>query len=241
MNQNQLVDMIVQEVKRVLAGRGIDVQNAAKETSPAARSSLAVSPAPLPVSNGADTIAIGTQDLTGKQVITQKDLESYKGQTINVTKKAVITPLARDYAKEKNITINRLNESEPMASGSSTTPERAAAALVIAPDFKGDGSIVKKILTSKRLDVKDFSSGSYEVQINKAADAVASNTVHFGICLENTGMEAAIVANRNRKIRAVHCRDTYEARAARVDIGANVIVLDSASNPEAVISGFTGL
>jgi hypothetical protein len=32
-----------------------------------------------------------------------------------------------------------------------------------------------------------------------------------------------------------------DARAARVDIDANIIVLDSTSNPEAIISGFTGL
>ena len=233
--------MIVQEVKRVLAGRGIDVQNAAKEASSATRSQLAGGASPLPVLNGAGAAAIGTQDLTGKQVITQKDLESCQGQTINVTKKAVITPLASDYAREKNITINRLNESAPMAQGASTSPERPRAALVIAPDFKGDGLIVKNILASKHFDVKDFSGGSYEALINKVADAVANGMVHFGVCLENTGMEAAVVANRNRKIRAVHCRDIYEARAARVDIGANVIVLDSASNPEAVISGFTGL
>jgi len=242
MNHDELVEAIIREVKRVLAQRGIPVDSASDKAPPPVNKPLPSVAGVAPVSGNKETAIIGNTDLSGKQVITQKDIEAFKGQTISVTKKAIITPLALDYARDKKITINRIAVSAGKTTEStSVLPESITAALTVSPDFKGDGSVLKSILESKRLTIRDFSGGSYEENIGKLADAVASGSVHFGVCLENTGMEGPIHANRNSAIRAVHCRETFDARAARVDIGANVIVLDSASNPEAVISGFTGL
>lgn len=244
MNHDELVEAIIREVKKVLTQRGIEVGSPpgkapaqAKAQAPASRPSP-----PVPAIGSRETAAVGSTDLTGKQVITQKDLEAYRGQTITVTKKAVMTPLALDYARDKNITVSRVTVSpEKKTEGTSLSPASITAALTVSPDFTGDGSILRGILESKRLTVKVFSGGSYEENVKKLAGAVASGSTQFGICLENTGMAGPIHANRNNAIRAVHCRETFDARAARVDIGANVIVLDSVSNPEAVISGFTGI
>lgn len=245
MNHDELVEAIIREVKKVLTQRGIEVGSSsgkAPAQTPANRPTLPVLESAAPVIGSGETAAVGSTDLTGKQVITQKDLEAYQGQTITVTQKAVITPLALDYARDKNITVSRADVSpEKKTEGTSLLPASITAALTVSPDFTGDGSILKSILESKRLTVKVFSGGTYEENVKKLAGAVASGSAQFGVCLENTGMVGPIHANRNNAVRAVHCRETFDARAARVDIGANVIVLDSASNPEAVISGFTGL
>ena len=235
MNQDELIEAILKEVKRVLALRGIPV------TSSPAASTSAVSPAaPAPVT-GVTEQTVGSRDMAGKQVITQRDLESFKGQSIAISKKAVITPLAIDYAKEKGITINRMNQVAVPKGGGGDRQPTVTAALAVAPDFPSDSMVVKNFLVSKSVQVKEFSGKSYETAVNNLANAVSSGAVNFGICVEKTGMLGPIYANRNKNIRAVHCRETFDARAARVDIGANVIVLDSVSSPEAVISGFMGL
>ncbi|MCE5252038.1 RpiB/LacA/LacB family sugar-phosphate isomerase [bacterium] len=242
MNQDELVNAIISEVKRVLAQRGITVG-----ASDGGKQISALPPSPVQTAGGptaavVPSSAIGITDMSGKQVITQKDLEPYKGQAITVGAKAVITPLAVDYAREKKITISRTAPASGQKADHAQAPaDGVSVALTVSPDFKGDGSMLKTLLAAKHLGVKDATGGTYEAGVKKVAEAVASGSVNFGICLENTGMEAPIFANRNSRIRAVHCRDTMEARAARIDIGANVIVLDSTSNPEAIISGFTGL
>jgi len=242
MNREELIESIVREVRRVLADRGIDVVSSPGETAPSRES---VKPAASPgvgdsVLPSPDT-AIGQRDLTGKQIITQKDLEAFAGKSIRVGKKAVITPLAIDYAREKGIRIEKVDEPASAFGGSASAPPQITAALVVSADFTGDGKVVAAILGGKGFRVKDFSSRDYESAVKKLGDAVSSGGADFGVCIENTGMEGPIHANRNPAVRAVHCRTTIDARAARVDYGANVIVIDSTSDPNAVISGFCGM
>ena len=239
MNQNELVEAIIKEVKRVLTMRGIPISSSPEGSNTATFS--AVSSTPEVSSPGIIDQSIGNCDLTGKQVITQRDLEAFEGQSITVTPRAVITPLAHDYAREKGITITKVAGTGAQNSGSVSPQPVATVALVIAPDFPSDSTIVKKFLTSRGLQVKELSGKSYEAAISNLTGAVSSGTANFGVCVEKSGMEGTIHANRNKSIRAVHCRDTMEARAARVDIGANVIVLDAVSNPEAVIGGYMGV
>ena len=233
MKQEELVESIVNEVKRVLALRGIQVASDNSGTPvPAFKAPLSVPVAPQS----------GAHDLTGLRVITQKDLESLKGTTVSIAKKAVITPLAVDYAREKGITLKKVEAPSGQNPQSSvSTAHFGRVALAVAPDFPGDSMFVKRFLISKGLDVKEISGSKYENSIYTLAEFVAGGQVDFGVCVERSGMEAPIYANRNQKIRAVHCRDTFDARSARVDIGANVVVINAGCNPEAVISGFIGL
>ncbi len=235
MNQDELIEAILKEVKRVLALKGVEVASSTASSSPAGSSS--------PAAPSLSTIdkSVGSRDMAGKQVITQRDLETLQGQSITVSKRAVITPLAFDYAKEKGITITRVEQTHVTQSDGVSTQPVVTVALAVATDFPGDSMMVKKFLVSKSVRIKEFSGKSYETAVNNMANAVSSGAVSFGVCIEKAGMLGPIYANRNKNIRAVHCRETFDARAARVDIGANVIVIDSVSNPEAVISGFMGL
>lgn len=233
MNRDELVEAIIKEVKRVLTLRGISVSSSVSY-SPDVSSTSAVSTTDKIIQS------VGSSDLTGKQIITQKDLEAFKGQSITVSKKTVITPLAFDYAREKGITITRIEQPAIDKGYSGNTQPLVNVGFVVEPDFPGDSMIVKKFLESKGFIIKEFTGKSYEAAINNLGNAVSSGTANFGVCIEKSGMEGPIYANRNKNIRAVHCRETMDARAARVDIGANVIVIDSTSNPEAVITGFIG-
>jgi hypothetical protein len=238
MNRDELVDAIIKEVKQVLAMRGVTVAPSVPGQSKGAKSPAASAPAkPVPA---AASQAVGSSDLSGKQIVSQRDLEGFAGQTITVRKNAVITPLAYDYAREKGITLNKVDQ--PSVSGGALAESRAAVnvALVVAPDFPGDCSVVRNFLQSKGFTIKEMTGKSHEAAVNALGTSVTSGNSAFGVCIEKTGMQAPIYANRNKNIRAVHCRETMDARAARVDIGANVVVIDSVSNPEAVLKGFTG-
>ena len=256
MNRDELIETIIKEVKRVLAERGVSVAPASGGTiargslseggSAQDSSSLMQKPSAVPVTTPQPGISgvngtFGCRDLTGKQIITQKDLEKYTGVSIEVTRQAVITPLAFDYAKAKGISIKRVEKQAVTTNNPAPVMENGVVALVAAYNFPGDNRVVNTILTMKGFQIREFAGHSYEAAVKKLSHAVASGSVHFGICIEKTGMEGPIHANRNPKINAVHCRDTYEARAARIDYGANVIVIDSISDPEAVISGFCGI
>ena len=235
MNQDELIKAIIKEVKKVLALKGVEVASSPASISPAGSPATA---APAP---GVIDQSLGSRDMSGKQVITQKDLEPLQGQSITVSKKAVITPLAIDYAREKGIAITKVDQAPEKKSGGGNLQSVVTVALAVAPDFPSDSMVVKNFLASKGVQINEFSGKSYETAVNNLTNAVSSGAASFGVCVEKAGMLGPIYANRNKNIRAVHCRETIDARAARVDIGANVIVIDSVSNPEAVISGFMGL
>ena len=231
MNQQELVEAVMREVKRALAERGLTVGSA-----PGAK------PAAPPVRTGSIPAAAadsGGSDLTRKQVIVLKDLQALGGGTVHVARTAVITPMAVDYAREKGITIIRV-ESSRKKEGAPALTCAGTVGLVVCSDFTAGGT-VRSILEGKGFATREFTGQTYEAAVTTMCNAVASGSVLFGVCLERTGMQGPVHANRNRAVRAVHCRDTFEARAARVDIGANVIVLDAQCDPGGVISGFTGM
>ncbi|MDP2981883.1 MAG: RpiB/LacA/LacB family sugar-phosphate isomerase [Candidatus Latescibacter sp.] len=236
MNQDELIEAVVKEVKRVLALKGVQVASA-PEKPPV--SGKAVSPHAKPALEAPRTDS-GGGDLTGKQVIIQKDLLMIQGKTVRIARKAVVTPLALDYAREKGITIMRVDATEKKE-GMPSLPGAVTVGLAVSQGFPGNSGILCSILAAKGFQVRELSGASYETAVKNMCNAVASGTAQFGICLEKTGLEGPIHANRNQVIRAVHCRGIHEARAARVDIGANVIVLDAESDPEEIVSGFTGL
>jgi hypothetical protein len=237
MNQDELIEAVVKEVKRVLALKGVQVAPAPEKKQ------VAPGRAVNPQAKAAKVMpeaALGDSDMTGKQVIILKDLLKIPGNSVRVARKAVITPMALDYIREKGIAIVQVDVTEnkiklPSISGA------VMVGLAVSPGFPGNSGILHSILAAKGFQVREFSGPSYETAVKNMCSAVASGTAQFGICLEKTGLEGPVHANRNQVIRAVHCRGIHEARAARVDIGANVIVLDSAGDPEEIVSGFTGL
>lgn len=253
MTNEQLVEAIIKEVKRVLVSRGIEVggSSGAVPAPQGARAPSNERPTPAttdaPKSSGRPpavarpAVSVGTTDLTGRQVITQKDLASLSNTTITVMKRAVISPLALDFAKERKITIARVEQAAANPGMQSGKPGTVTAAIVVSPEFPADKNVVSSYLATKGFTVRDLSGNGYEKAVTDLARAVASGSAAFGVCIEKTGLEGPIHANRNDRIRAVHCRTVLEARAARVDFGANVIVVGAGSDPQTVVAAFCGL
>lgn len=227
MNQQELVEAVLREVKRVLAERGM---------------TSGMTPAASPVRAAAAPVRSisGSTDFTGKSVIVLKDIQGIAGGEVRVQKKAVVTPLAADYAREKGITIVRV-ESSVRKDTPAASSAQAAVGIAVSQDNISGGQSVKSFLESKGFAVREFAGARYDAAVTAMCDAVASGAALFGVCVERTGMEGPIHANRGKAIRAVHCRDTYEARAARIDIGANVVVIGAQADPAGVIAGFTGM
>jgi ribose 5-phosphate isomerase RpiB len=236
MNQQDLVEAVIKEVRRVLALRGVQIAPT-PESVPAAAPRM--TPAYGNANPGPAVLTASGADLTGKQVIVLKDIQSVSGSSVRVARGAVITPMAVDYAREKGITLVRVEVREKKESLAAVPA--TLVGLAVKSDFQGNSTMVRNFLAARGIEVREFTGQSYEAAMQALCSAVASGTIHFGICLENSGMLGPVHANRNQAIRAVHCRDLYEARAARVDIGANIIVLDAHSNSEAIVSGFTGM
>jgi ribose 5-phosphate isomerase RpiB len=216
----------------VLAQRGI-------ETGGGSAPVAAATPNAAVHTISAGTSAIGTTDLTGRQVITQKDLAALSNTTITVAKRSVISPLALDFAREKQILINRIDPS-PQSTGSAAGPS-ATVAVAVSPDALADINTVNALCASKGMQVRKISENSYEQAVKSLAAAVASGAAQFGVCIEKSGIEGPIFANRNDNVRAVHCRTVAEARAARVEYQANVLVIGAGSDPRAVAAAFCGL
>ncbi len=231
MNQQELVEAVLREVKRVLAERGI-TPGSAPAVTPAASPERAAAAPVRSVS--------GSTDFTGKSVVVLKDIQGFAGGEVRVQKNAVVTPLAVDYAREKGIAIVRV-EKAARKGESPAAIAQATVGIAVSQDNAAGGNAVKSFLESKGFAVREFSGARYDAAVAAMCDAVASGAAVFGVCVERTGMEGPIHANRSKAVRAVHCRDTYEARAARVDIGANVVVIGAQADPAGVIAGFTGM
>lgn len=240
MNQQELVEAVIKEVKRVLALRGVSFESPAQSPSTPPAAVVRPQAAAAPVENRVSSNPGSGVDLTAKQVIVLKDIQGIKGGVLRVSRQAVVTPMAIDHLRDKGVKLERIEvrkSPEPL----SASPAAVVVGLAVSHDFPGNSAMLNSMLATRGMQVREFPAQSYESAIHTMCNAVAAGTVHFAICLEDTGMIGPIHANRNQAVRAVHCRDTYEARAARVDIGANVIVLDSHSDPEYVIAGFTGM
>jgi ribose 5-phosphate isomerase B len=68
-------------------------------------------------------------------------------------------------------------------------------------------------------------SADYPDYAFKVGSAVASGTADFGILICGTGMGMCISANKVPGIRAVVCRDTFEAGRSRQHNNANILCL----------------
>lgn len=89
----------------------------------------------------------------------------------------------------------------------------------LVEDLQAAGMAVLDLGTNSRdsVDYPDFGDA--------LAQAVISGKATRGILVCGTGIGISIAANRHKGVRAAHCRDTTDARLARLHNDANVIAL----------------
>mgnify|MGYP006357534591 CR=1 FL=1 len=171
-----------------------------------------------------------------KKVLTEYDIElTFKNgdKIIYIQQSDIITPLAKDRAKELGIKIE---------SGTSQKPEikvnqpisisGSSKRIFIGGDHTGFKirNFLIRILTEKGFEVNDL--GSYDENACDYPDyaiavakSIKSNSDSFGILVDATGIPSAITANKIKGIRAATCYNEFSAKSAREHNDANILVL----------------
>jgi ribose 5-phosphate isomerase B len=161
-----------------------------------------------------------------RSVLTAADLGSVAdGGELEVAADALITPLARDEAARRNITLRRLDPSEKASS-----PD--ARRIALGADH--GGYEMKEQLKSYLRDwgyaVLDLGTdGTAPVDYPDFAEAVASAVARGdawrGVVLDSAGIGSSIAANKVPGARAALCYDRATARSSREHNDANVLSL----------------
>lgn len=224
----QSIDAIVKRVvARVLAER------AAPPSSPAPAAT-----APMPPAPKAPAPAPAAQPAASRPLLDASAVDAAApGSTLEHPADALVTPLARDRARERNVTLR------PAAS--------APTALTLALGCDHGGfrlkESLKRWLESQGHRVRDLGTASeaacdYPDFALAVARAVAGGTARFGIVIDGAGIGSAMVANKVAGVLAANCPHPDAARNAREHNYANVLTLgarfldDAAA--QAVVSAF---
>jgi ribose 5-phosphate isomerase B len=149
------------------------------------------------------------------------------GDTIQLAPNQIVTPLAREAARERGI-----NVVEP---GSAPAPiERATAVKVVAIGSDHGGYELKKLIHSylielgyAPLDCGTFSTEAvdYPDLALAVAELVAGGRAWRGIVIDGAGIGSCMAANKVPHIRAALCYDQATAVNSREHNGANVLTL----------------
>ncbi len=134
---------------------------------------------------------------------------------------AVVTPSAREYARDRAIVIDRA------AAGSrpSSVPFIVARAECVRDATAHAAALTRTV------------PGSVQLPVTGLADVIAALAVHAsrdaarGILLTSQPVVATVLANRSASLRAVTARDPSTLTAAAADAAANLLVVDPASFP----------
>jgi hypothetical protein len=197
--------LVTEVVRRILAA-----QAPTAATKPAA-------PSPLPAA-----AASGTAMSIPDRVITLAHLERLPAavREVVVDAKAVITPSAREHAKDAGISLVR---GQP---GGTTAVAVAARPFVIAQAAcRGDASartaaIARAVPSAQQLPASGLAD------VVAAIAAHASKDAARGVLLTGRPAVAVVLANRSASLRAVTARDAASLAAAAADTAANLLVVD---------------
>src|SRR5437870_7342978 len=165
---------------------------------------------------------MGVIDERGKRVITEHEIRpASSGDTLRIDEGAILTPLAQDLARERDIRIESVRR-------------RAARRKRIALGADHGGfemkEEVKRVLADLGHDYQDLGTHSTEAvdypdYANLVARAVASGTCELGIIVDGAGIGSCMVANKVPGGRGAMCYDEASARNSREHNGPNVLTL----------------
>ena len=161
-----------------------------------------------------------------RQVVdAQQVAQATAGSTLIVSPSAVVTPLARDLALERNVTI-ATGLPTPQPSGP------AQQTVAIGADHGGYGlkEQLKPVIAKLGWQVVDCGTSStaavdYPDYAYAVARLVADGRVRWGIVVDGAGIGSCMVANKVPGVRAAMCYDLASAANSREHNHANVLTL----------------
>ena len=147
---------------------------------------------------------------------------------VTVEVAAVVTPSARDYAREKGIVIDRAlaaGEQQPAARG----PFLVAHAGCGEDAATRAAAIVRGVPGATQLPASGLDDVVAAFAIQASRDGAR------GVLLAGKPAVATVLANRSASLRAVTARDPAALAAAAAECGANLLVVDPAAFPAAAL------
>lgn len=206
--------LVAEVIRRIQAeAKAAPAAPAATPASPAAAAPASSYGAPEP-----KAAAVMLAD----RVITLHSLERLPAGTrqVVVDPKAVITPSARDYAKEAGIAIVRGAAAVAPASATPPRPFLIAHAQCANDPAAKAAAIARAVPGSQQLPPSGLADLLTAIATHASRDAAR------GILLTSRPAVAAILANRSASLRAVTGRDAAALSAAATDCQANLLIVD---------------
>jgi ribose 5-phosphate isomerase B len=157
-------------------------------------------------------------------VITAQDVPSHGH--LEVATGTIVTPAARDLAKERGVAIVEMPASQLRPA---VDPSRTIA---IGADHGGFRmkEALKPILSELGYLIHDVGVAGeqpvdYPDLAEMVANAVATRTAAYGVMIDGAGIGSAMAANKVPGIRAALCYDRASARNSKEHNAANVLTL----------------
>jgi ribose 5-phosphate isomerase B len=159
-----------------------------------------------------------------RKVITEADVPE-TGE-FKIAAGSIITPSARDLAKDRGVKLVEVSAEEL---NSSASPAQTVA---LGSDHGGFGlkEKLKPIFKELALDIHDVGvheekPADYPDIARQVAEIVARGQAARGVIIDGAGIGSAIVANKFPGIRAALCYDKASARNRREHNDSNVLTL----------------
>ena len=170
------------------------------------------------------------------RVITEADVRAAagKGRSVALPQGAVVTPAARDLAKQLGVALVRDAQGGQQAEAEAPRTAHHAPRTVVALGADHGGfpmkEALKKVLAELGCEVLDLGTHStdavdYPDHAIAVARAVASGKAWRGIMVDGAGIGSAMAANKVKGVRAALCYDLTTAANAREHNNANVLTL----------------
>lgn len=166
----------------------------------------------------------------GRSLVTEKDIlrAARAGRReLSITEKTLITPLARDTARQLGIVFILGDSTTPL-----TPPEPGVTVIAIGSDHSGFAAKegLRQFLTDQNYRILDVGTDSgercdYPDFAYKVGETVMTHRASFGIMIDGAGIASSMVLNKLPGIRAACCYNELAARLARAHTDANVLTL----------------
>jgi ribose 5-phosphate isomerase B len=164
-------------------------------------------------------------------IITEADARVLvRGETVKLSPRGHVTPLAADTLKERRITVLRDGQASP--DDLSLAPSAEIRTMAIASDHTGIAlrRALLAFLRGQGLAVHDLGTDTsepvdYPDIARSVAERVALGDVDAGVVIDGAGIGSAMAANKIKGVRAVMATTEQIARYSREHNGANVLAL----------------
>ena len=176
-----------------------------------------------------------------RSVLTVRELEAVPANgEITVPTGTIVTPLARDEAAARGITI-RFEQAKASEGEAGAKPDAPPRTVAIGADHGGFDlkEELRNYLREWGYTVLDFGTSSrepvdYPDFAEAVANAVARREAWRGLVIDSAGIGSAIAANKVPGARAAACYDRAAARNSREHNDANILSLGARVIPAEV-------